>query len=92
MSLFNSYGSNDQYGQGFPSRWKYAQDKIEELNGTCKLASLLREVLDPREFFNTEYESQKAIDFVNKWLSYDGYAVTIKSGRVAIGNFAGVHF
>jgi hypothetical protein len=48
VRLFNEYGANDVYGQGFPSRWFYAEEKIRLINGSDKISALIREVLDPR--------------------------------------------
>lgn len=28
VALFNKLGSNDSYGQGFPSRWVYTDQKL----------------------------------------------------------------
>jgi hypothetical protein len=28
VNFFNELGFNDSYGQGFPSRWKYTDDKL----------------------------------------------------------------
>lgn len=33
VNLFNEFGANDFYEQGFPSRWKYAEEKLLSLNG-----------------------------------------------------------
>ena len=74
VRLFNDYGSDDVYGQGFPSRWQYAEEKLRELNGTEALAALICEVLDPREFMGFDKEPEPAVDYLNKRLSYDGYA------------------
>lgn len=32
VNFFNQYGFDDTYSNGFPSRWKYAESKIIELN------------------------------------------------------------
>lgn len=37
VDFFNDFGFRDIYGQGFPTRWKYAAEKIDQLNGTKKL-------------------------------------------------------
>ena len=90
VRLFNDYGSDDVYGQGFPSRWQYAEEKLRELNGTEALASLICEVLDPREFLGCDKEPEPAIDYLNKRLSYDGYEVVLESGLAKIRNLKGV--
>ena len=56
VRLFNEYGSNDIYAQGFPSRWEYAEKKLVSINDSSILAALIREILDPREFMDTEFE------------------------------------
>ena len=34
VSFFNNFGFNDEYRQGFPSRWAYTQEKLEKINET----------------------------------------------------------
>jgi hypothetical protein len=34
VRLFNEFGANDVYGQAFPLRWYYAEDKIRAINGS----------------------------------------------------------
>jgi len=91
VRLFNDYGANDEYGQGFPSRWKYAEDRLRDLNGTEAFAALLCEVLDPREFMDTEFKAQPALDYINQRLKYDGYEVVINNGIAKIHNLQGIH-
>jgi abortive infection Abi-like protein len=90
VRLFNEYGANDSYGKGFPSRWVYAEDRLRELNGTKALSALLCEILDPREFLDTEWEPLPAAQYVNQRLSYDGYEVVIERGLAKIRNLQGV--
>ena len=33
VNFFNQFGSEDTYGQGFPSRWMYAEEKLRVFNG-----------------------------------------------------------
>lgn len=89
VELFNDYGSQDVYDQGFPSRWKYAEEKLRELNGTPKLVAFLCEILDPREFMDTECEPGPAIEYLNQRLSYDGYEVAIEGGFTKVRNLQG---
>ncbi len=79
VNLFNEYGANDQYGQGFPSRWMYAEKKLHAINGTKSLSALIRSVFDPREFLDAKMEVQPAIDYLNPYLKYDGYEL-VKDG------------
>ncbi len=90
VRLFNEYGANDVYEQGFPSRWQYAEDKLRTLNGNSALGSILCQVLDPREFMDTEHNVEEACEFVNKRLSYDGYEIVIEGGLAKIRDLKGV--
>ncbi len=90
VRLFNDYGENDVYGQGFPSRWQYAEDKIRSLNGTEAIGALLCQVLDPREFIDTEFNEYDAVQYINSRLKYDGYEVVIDNGSAKIRDLSGV--
>lgn len=80
VELFNRYGANDSYGQGFPSRWKYTKSHLQRLNDTTQVDALIREILDPREFLQTSHDQEAACSFVNDWLKYDGYEIVLEGG------------
>ncbi len=90
VRLFNDYGANDVHGQGFPSRWQYAEDKIRSLNGTGSIGALLRQVLDPREFMDTEFNINEAVKYVNARLKYDGYEIVIDNDLAKVRDLSGV--
>lgn len=90
VRLFNEYGANDIYGQGFPSRWQFAQEKLVALNGTPAIGALIREVLDPREFMDTDFDINVALEFLNKRFSYDGYEIVTENGFAKIRDLDGV--
>ncbi|MBE0574386.1 MAG: abortive infection family protein [Desulfuromonadales bacterium] len=90
VRLFNEFGTNDIYGQGFPSRWQYAEDKIRSLNGTDAIGALLCQILDPREFMDTEFSMSEAVQYVNARFKYDGYEVVIDNGLAKIRDLAGI--
>jgi hypothetical protein len=89
VQLFNEYGANDTYGQGFPSRWQYAETRLNDLNGTPTLGSLLSEVMDPREFMDTKLDVSIAVEYVNKRLRYDGFEVGIDNGLAKVRHLEG---
>jgi len=90
VRLFNDYGANDEYGQGFPSRWKYVEDRLRELNGTSGLGALICEVLDPREFLDIDKTIDSACEYINKRLKYNGYEIVIEGGLAKIRDIKGV--
>lgn len=90
VRLFNDFGANDVYGQGFPSRWQYAEDKVRSLNGSEAIGALLCQLLDPREFMDTEHSANEAVQYINERLRYDGYEVVIDNGLAKIRNMTGI--
>ncbi len=78
--FFNEIGSDDVYGQGFPSRWYYAEEKLREFNNTPKLVKVFTSLLDPRDFFQTSFSVSTVVDTLNTYLKYDGYQL-VKSGN-----------
>lgn len=91
VRLFNEFGRNDVYGQGFPSRWQYAEECIRYFKKTDSnaLCGLIQNVFDPREFLNTALDINKAIDFFNGYLNYDDYEVVIVNGKAAVRDLQG---
>lgn len=89
VRLFNDYGANDTYEQGFPSRWKYVEDRLRGLNDTPAIANLLREMLDPRAFMDTDFRISEAVSYVNKRLKYDGFEVVVENDVAKIRNLKG---
>ncbi len=89
VCLFNDYGADDEYGQGFPSRWSYAESKLRELNDKPALGSLLCEVLDPRDFMDTDFNVENALDYINKRLKFDGFEVHLDRGLPKIRDLDG---
>jgi len=78
VRFFNKFGFNDEYGQGFPSRWYYAEQKIKTLNGTKKLQNLLESYFNPINFIDNEFDLSIIVELLNKYLEYDGYKIIIK--------------
>ncbi|MDI6800323.1 MAG: hypothetical protein QMD53_06650 [Actinomycetota bacterium] len=76
VRLFNEFGANDVYGQGFPSRWCYAEEKIRSINGTEHLPALIRSILDPREWLEFEKPPEEAVVYLNDYLKFDGFEIT----------------
>ncbi len=82
VRLFNVYGAKDTYGAGFPSRAGYTGEKVRGMNGTPRLPKVLCAVLHPREFLDLEMEQQPAIDYLNRWLRFDGFEIVTDSDGV----------
>ena len=50
VSFFNDFGCDHTYGQGFPSRWMFAEERIRKFNGTATLKKIILSALAPRDF------------------------------------------
>jgi hypothetical protein len=86
VGFFNDLGTNHTYGQGFPSRWSFTEDRIREFNDTPTLKKIILAALDPRDFMGaTVYDKQMqqnkpvnlqdALIYLNEFLAYDGYEI-----------------
>src|SRR5258708_81731 len=86
VGFFNEFGTNHTYGQGFPSRWTFAEDCLRQFNDTPTLKKIILSALDPRDFmgemvFDKETQKNKpanlqdALTYLNEFLAYDGYEV-----------------
>ena len=53
VSFFNECGTNHTYGQGFPSRWMFAEDCIRQFNDTPTMKKVILSAVDPRDFMGT---------------------------------------
>ena len=47
VKFFNNLGFQDTYSQGFPSRWCYTEDKLNQINGTEKIEKLKLKAIPP---------------------------------------------
>lgn len=78
VDFFNKQGFRDVYGEGFPTRRVFAQERLAQLNGKPKLKDAIREMLDPRlwiDLAKNGFTVEAAADQINEILSYDGYEV-----------------
>lgn len=84
MKFFNELGFSDQYGQGFPSRWRYTEDRLVNINGTDKLVKCIKMVLAPVNFVGRLKELDEHINTFNKYLLFDGYKLVREGKEVVI--------
>jgi polyhydroxyalkanoate synthesis regulator phasin len=89
VDFFNEYGADNYYGQGFPSRWKYAEEQIRKLNNTPSIARLIVEILDPRNFLGTDFDQEAACNYLNEYLKFDGHEVSLVDGIPKVRDLSG---
>jgi hypothetical protein len=79
VELFKEFGANDTYGQGFPTRWRYAEEKITAIIGTPLFPKFITHIFDPREFMGSDLQPAKAVEHINEFLKFDRLQV-VKDG------------
>jgi len=80
VKFFNQFGEDDEYGQGFPSRWYFTEEKLKKFNETDRLKEVLEGAADPRHFLGSEYEVSDAVEYLNKFLTYDDLKI-VRDGK-----------
>ncbi len=89
VKFFNELGSNDVYGEGFPSRWKYTEEKLRALNGTPGMVGVFENLLDPRDFIDNPAVLYDMVAHLNKYLKFDGYELIEKEEKFKITSLHG---
>jgi hypothetical protein len=79
IGFFNEFGWNDAYGQGFPSRFKYAEEKLFGLNQQRNIHLAIEKAVDPRNFSSSIEELEAIVTQLNLFLEYDGLML-VKTG------------
>lgn len=82
VQFFNALGFNDSYGQGFPSRWMFTDEKLKAINGSPELDKCIRTVLSPANFIGRISELDKHIAEFNKYLAFDKWKVTRNGAEI----------
>jgi hypothetical protein len=82
VEFFNNLGFKDTYGQGFPSRWAYTDEKLEKINGTPELDKCIKEIFNPINFIEQIDNLDKYIGDFNKYLAFDGWQVVRKNTEI----------
>lgn len=84
VAFFNKFGSNDNYGPGFPSRWYYAEEKLREFNGGPELERIILAAVDQRHFIQTEYQGDRVVKHLNQYLEFDGFEIVATGKRYRV--------
>ena len=82
VQFFNALGFNDSYGQGFPSRWMFTDEKLKAINGSPELDKCIRTVLSPANFIGRISELDKHIAGFNKYIAFDKWKVTRNGAEI----------
>lgn len=88
VDFFVEFGADDQYGEGFPSRWKYTEDKVRQFNGTHELKLIIENLVDPRDLMEEGAKPEEFDDLIkpiNDYLRFEGFELK------KVGEFYKVH-
>jgi len=77
VDFFNYFGFDDEYGQGFPSRWFYAENKLKDLNRDGRIREVIEYYYSPINFIGQEDLFLKLVEELNKYLYFDNLSIDI---------------
>lgn len=83
VRFFDQFGFRDSYGQGFPSRWMYTDEKLAKLNGTPELDKCIKAVLSPANFIGRVAELDSHITDFNQFLAFDKWKLVRNKAEIS---------
>lgn len=89
VKFFNQLGFSDTYGNGFPSRGYYTDEKLQRINGTPELDKCIKMVFSPSGFIGRVDVLRSCLDEFNEYLAFDGWIVEVKNTGVEIHKTSG---
>jgi len=82
VQFFNTLRFNDSYGQGFPFRWIFTDEKLKIINGSPEIDKCIRTVLSPANFIGRVKEMDEHIAEFNKYIAFDKWKVTRNGAEI----------
>lgn len=82
VQFFNDLGFKDSYGQGFPSRWFFTDERLAKINGTPALDQCIRNTFAPVNFVGRIQELDLLIKEFNQYLAFDKWKVVRRQVEV----------
>jgi len=75
VGFFMELGFEDEYGQGFPSRWAYTDEKLKQINGTPNLEQCIRNTFSVINFVGRISYLDSLIDSLNQYMAFDKWMI-----------------
>lgn len=75
VDFFNDLGFHDVYGQGFPSRWIYTDEKLRAINGTPELDKCIKKTFAVVDYVGRIDQLDTLIASFNQYLAFDKWRV-----------------
>ncbi|MBW1965024.1 MAG: hypothetical protein ACTSRS_22455 [Candidatus Helarchaeota archaeon] len=92
VSFFNDLGFDDSYGQGFPSRWMYTDDKLAQINGTPELDKCIKKLFAPVNFIGRFTELDNFIKEFNQFLAFDKWRIIRNEAEITFAKADKIKF
>lgn len=92
VDFFNDLGFNDSYGQGFPSRWAFTDERLAKINGTPEIDKCIKRLFAPINFIGRFSELDKHIDDFNEFLAFDNWKVIRKDKEITFTKADKINF
>ena len=84
VNFFNELGFCDEYQQGFPSRWRYTDEKLDTINGTPMLGECIKKTFAVVNFADRIEYLDGMISNFNKFLVLDKWKVLRENDKIII--------
>lgn len=75
VAFFNELGFKDKYGQGFPSRWEYTDERLKAINGTPELDKCIKAVFAVFNYVGRIEELDALVADFNQYMAFDKWQV-----------------
>jgi hypothetical protein len=82
IQFFNALGFTDSYGQGFPSRWIFTDDRLAKINGTPRIGECIKRTFAPINFIGRVGELDQLLSEFNQYLAFDKWRVERKGAEL----------
>lgn len=82
VDFFNQLGFNDVYGQGFPSRWYYTDEKLKAINGTPELDKCIKATFAVINYIERIPVLDAMIETFNKYLAFDKWSIARENDQI----------
>jgi hypothetical protein len=92
VAFFNDLGFNDAYGQGFPSRWFYTDEKLLKINGAPELDKCIKKVFAPVNFIGRFSQLDSFLKEFNQYIAFDGWKVIRKDKEITFEKAGKIDF
>lgn len=92
ISFFKELGFNDSYGQGFPSRWIYTDEKLSKINGTPEIDICIKKLFAPVNFIGRFSQLDGFLKEFNQYIAFDGWKVIRIDKEISFEKAAKIDF